>query len=73
MIPTTSATKAQIPTASTGSVHPCWRMLYSRMRAAKTDTTASSVSAGRRACTSVYPAPLTYPSCELTSDQRWRM
>ena len=38
MMPTTSATKAQIPTASTGSVQPWRRMLKSRIAAAKIDT-----------------------------------
>ena len=53
MIPTTSATKAQMPMASTGSVQPWRRMLKSRIPAAKIDTQMSRVSAGSRACTSV--------------------
>ena len=57
MTPTTSATKAQIPTARTGRVQPWRRMLKSRMAAAKIETTTSRSRAGRRACTSVYPAP----------------
>ncbi len=38
MMPMASATKAQIPTASTGSVQPWRRMLNRRMAAAKTET-----------------------------------
>ena len=38
MMPTTSATKAQIPMARTGRVQPWRRMLKSRITAAKIDT-----------------------------------
>ena len=38
MMPTTNATKAQMPMANTGRVQPWRRMLKSRMTAAKIET-----------------------------------